>query len=425
MLVRFEVKNYRSIASEVELSMVAVDRDREAAHDAPNLGESILTRSAVYGPNASGKSNVLAALVWLADAVRDSLRAWEDEIPIEQFAFASEPNHSTTEFTVDYLVNGVRFEYLLEVDATAILREELFHYPNKKSRRIFERNGQGVELNRELGSARLVLELLTPTTLLLSLAARFDLTDAKEFAQAIAQIRAFGKLPGRSSHWTSDLGHRETRKIFDVEPPAPHDQPPLFETDRSNERDQALALLRLADLGVSEVVFDREEVPALLGDRPPRSLLRPRLIHQTADGPLPLDLYQESEGTQTWFSLIGPVIRSLRSGTPIVFDELDASLHPVLSAALLRIFRERTTNPHGAQLIFTSHDTSLLNHLNRDEVWLTQKRPDGSTELGALADFAGERVRKSVNIEAAYLHGRYGALPEIDPTELRELGLIG
>jgi AAA15 family ATPase/GTPase len=107
-------------------------------------------------------------------------------------------------------------------------------------------------------------------------------------------------------------------------------------------------------------------------------------------------------------------------------DELDASLHPTLSAQLIHLFHDPITNPLGAQLVFTSHDTSLLNHLNRDEVWLTAKGPDGSTRLGALAEFAGERVRKSLNLENAYLHGRFGALPQVDQTEfLRALGLIG
>lgn len=97
-----------------------------------------------------------------------------------------------------------------------------------------------------------------------------------------------------------------------------------------------------------------------------------------------------------------------------------------MSAQLIRLFHDPTTNPFGAQLVFTSHDTSLLNHLNRDEVWLTEKRADGSTRLGALAEFAGERVRKSQNLEAGYLHGRFGALPEVDQAEfIRALGLIG
>jgi AAA15 family ATPase/GTPase len=141
---------------------------------------------------------------------------------------------------------------------------------------------------------------------------------------------------------------------------------------------------------------------------------------------MPLDFYAESEGTRTWFALIGPVLSALRAGFLVLFDELDASLHPTLSAHLVRLFHDPATNPKGAQLVFTSHDTSLLNHLNRDEVWLTEKLEDGTTRLGALAEFAGERVRKSQNLEKAYLHGRFGALPDVDRTEmLRALGLIG
>ena len=133
----------------------------------------------------------------------------------------------------------------------------------------------------------------------------------------------------------------------------------------------------------------------------------------------------ESRGTRAWFELIGPVLSALKSGSLLVIDELDASLHPSLSEELIRLFHDPTTNRHGAQLIFTSHDTSLLNHLNRDEVWLTEKNENGATRLGALADFAGERVRRSQNLERAYLHGRFGALPDVDRTEmLRALGLI-
>jgi AAA15 family ATPase/GTPase len=110
----------------------------------------------------------------------------------------------------------------------------------------------------------------------------------------------------------------------------------------------------------------------------------------------------------------------------VLFDELDASLHPTLTARVLDVFRSRGTNPRGAQLVFTSHHTNLLNHLNRDEVWLTEKGGDGGTRFGALSDFAGERVRRSANIESGYLSGRFGALPDVsDPAVLRALGLIG
>lgn len=231
----------------------------------------------------------------------------------------------------------------------------------------------------------------------LSIARRFDEPVVSEFARYLLSAQVLGQDPlwGRS------------------------DAPGLvsdFSTRRWLEADQArvLAMLRMADLGIDDVVVDK------------RRRQRVHLVHRTAGGTMPLDFDAESAGTQTWFALIGPVLAALRDGLLVLFDELDASLHPTLSAHLIGLFHDPAANPKGAQLVFTSHDTSLLNHLNRDEVWLTDKMDDGATRLGALAEFAGERVRKSQNLEKAYLHGRYGALPDVDRAEmLRALGLIG
>lgn len=107
-----------------------------------------------------------------------------------------------------------------------------------------------------------------------------------------------------------------------------------------------------------------------------------------------------------------------------MFDEIDKSLHPRLSSQLIQLIQDPRTNPHNAQLIFTTHDTSLLNILNRDEVWLTEKGPGGASSLVALAEYGGARVRKSLNLERAYLQGRFGAVPEIDQIAIRQaLGL--
>jgi hypothetical protein len=115
---------------------------------------------------------------------------------------------------------------------------------------------------------------------------------------------------------------------------------------------------------------------------------------------------------------------ALNQGRILLFDEIDASLHPGLSARLLDLFQDPVTNPRGAQLIFTTHDTSLLNYLNRDEVWLTEKGESGATTLTALAEFGGDKVRRSLNLEKAYLQGRFGAVPELDQIKLRRvLGL--
>jgi AAA15 family ATPase/GTPase len=115
----------------------------------------------------------------------------------------------------------------------------------------------------------------------------------------------------------------------------------------------------------------------------------------------------------------------LKTGQVLLFDEIDASLHPRLSAMLIDLFQDPETNPSNAQLIFTTHDTGLLNHLNRDEVWLTEKADDGSTKLTALAEYGGDKVRRSLNLERAYLQGRFGAVPQPDQYLLRQaLGLV-
>ncbi|WP_214108717.1 AAA family ATPase [Acrocarpospora catenulata] len=426
MLIRFEVANFRSILDAVELSMVAIDRDRDAARPIPNLGESLLPVAAIFGPNASGKSNIIAALTWLRTAVRDSLRFWDDEIPVEPFAFSA-GEHRPSEFAVESVISGVRFEYLLELDRREVVYEALFHYPEKKRRRIFERDGSEFKLQRGLGNLSGTRELLTPRSLALSIARRFDEPLVSDFIRNLLATQTLG-LTSHDKRRRDVGAHLATTRWFEND--SDHEQlslPGLEELDSRADRAQALALLRLADLGIDDVVVD--EIPYLGSDSGaslPSRRRRVRLVHRLAQETVPFEFSAESEGTRTWYRLIGPVLGALRSGSLLLFDELDASLHPTLSMELIRLFHDPLTNPRGAQLIFTSHDTSLLNHLNRDEVWLTEKAPDGTTRLGALAEFAGERVRKSQNLERAYLHGRFGALPDADRTELlRALGLIG
>lgn len=434
MLIRFEVANFRSILDPVELSMVAVDRDRAAARPVANLGESLLPVAGIYGPNASGKSNILVALAWLQFAVRDSLRDWDDEIPVEAFAFAA-GRERPTEFTVELVVEGVRFEYLAELDRNSVLYEGLFHYPEKKRRRIFERERAELKLQRRLGGISGTRELLTDRVLALSIARRFDELLVTRFTRQLLAVRSF--MPRASPRFRAHLASGSTLRWFDESLKLNSLQPRASdgsERDQRENRAQALALLRMADLGINDVEIGEEETVFKaprgegLDGLETRTVRRStvRLVHQTSEERVLLDLAAESEGTRTWFRLIGPVLAALREGSLLLFDELDASLHPTLSAQLIRLFQDPATNPAGAQLIFSSHDTSLLGHLNRDEVWLTEKGTDGATRLGALAEFAGERVRRSQNLERAYLGGRFGALPDVDRADLlRALGLIG
>jgi hypothetical protein len=429
MLLRFEAANHRSLREPVELSMIAVDEDRPAARSFERLTERVLTVAGIYGPNASGKSNVLDALAWLSDAVESSLRAWGQVIPRDPFKFGSGPT-TPSSFDVDMMVDDVRYSYRLEVDGSEVLFEALYSYPERRRRSLFVREGMDLHFRRGLGALVGTRELLTPTTLALSAASRFDEPEVRAFGQSLANIVLSGaRRPlhrGRRFGWGTSAEMTE-RVLLDSLDAARGQQPGAFGVDRFGW-DSALALLRFADLGIDDVqVIEYRVDPETnsahtLGSERRRSL---RLVHRVGDQQMPFDPAEESEGTQTWFRLIGPTVRALRTGQTLLLDEIDASLHPRLSARLLELFQDPETNPRGAQLIFTTHDTSLLNHLNRDEVWLTEKGPDGATTLTALAEYGGDKVRRSLNLEKAYLQGRFGAVPELDQHLLRRaLGLV-
>lgn len=430
MLLRFEVANHRSILEPVELSMIAVDEDRPAARSFTLLNERVLSVAGIYGPNASGKSNVLETLAWLSVAVGRSLRTWDQSIPRDPFKFGKGPTMPTT-YEVEMVVEDVRYAYRVELDDTAVLFEALCSYPERRRRVLFEREGQDIHFRRGLGSLAGTRELLTPTTLALSAAMRFDEPVVQPFGRALAGVRVLG-MRGRGL-WRRALGFgtpgvSATARLFD-DRGAPL-QSPLFEDPEfvaPSPRDSALALLRFADLGVYDVQLVEDESeetqPSMQVRREPRRQLR--LMHRVAGEELPFDFDDESAGTQTWFALIGPTLDALRNGRVLLFDEIDASLHPRLSTRLLELFQDPETNPRGAQLVFSTHDTSLLNHLNRDEVWLTEKGDNGATTLTALAEYGGDKVRRSLNLERAYLQGRFGAVPELDQFLLRRaLGLV-
>lgn len=412
MLLRFEVSNHRSILEPVELSMIAVDADRPAARRFELLNERVLTVAGIYGPNASGKSNLLDALAWLSSAVGSSLRGWDEEVPRDPHQFRSGINSLST-YEIDIVVDDVRHQYRVELD-TEVRYESLYSYPKRRRRMLFEREGSDTRFREGYDAAGGIRELLTPTTLVLSAAMRLDRSNLGRVGRALADIHIFGlKRPGRLERphsirqWFRSSSMERFEKVYDQRQPS---MPEL------NDTPHPLLMLQLADHSIDSVEF-----AGARDEGPPREI---RFVRSADDNPVAFGLDQESAGTRTWFRLIGPVLAALQYGGILLHDEIDASLHPRLSAQLLGLFHDPETNPHGAQLIFTTHDVSLLNHLNRDEVWLTEKDGNGATQLVALAEYGGERVRKSVNLERAYMQGRFGAVPEVDQLAVRRaLGL--
>ena len=418
MLLRFEASNHRSILEPVELSMIAVDKERPAARSFDLLNEQVLTVAGIYGPNASGKSNLLDALAWLSEAVRSSLQGWDEEVPRDQHQFGSGPSSQST-FELDAMVDEVRYKYRLEVDAN-VQYESLFSFPKRRRRMLFEREGSKIRFREGYEAAGGVRELLTPTTLALSAARRLDRSNLGRVARALASMQFRGlRRPIRPliPYGLLQQVRYSSKQRFEEE----YFSPTLPIAELRGSHADPLQMLQLADPGIGGVEF----IQSFEGDdeEPSREI---RFVHSPEGEAVGFPLNQESVGTRTWFGLIGPVLTLLERGGVLIHDEIDASLHPKLLAQLVGLFHDPETNPRGAQLIFTTHDVSLLDHLNRDEVWLTEKDADGMTQLLALAEYGGERVRKSVNLERAYMQGRFGAVPKVDQfTVRRALGLAG
>ncbi len=423
MLLRFAVSNHRSVLEPVELSLIAIDEGRAATRSFDRLAEEVLTVAGIYGPNASGKSNILEALAWLSRAVATSLWQWEDFVPREPHRFEN-AHVKPSWFDLDLMVDNIRYEYRLKVDGERILHESLHSFPERRRRMIFKRDkNMEISFRRGVEGQGGTRELLTPTTLALSAASRYGDRDIAAVARSVSRFSTHGvrgrHWPGRRFAGGGPVPFSSTARLFDHK--MDHRQQQLIEDEhswRTRAADSALALLRFADLGIDDVRIVEDDPDEFRGRR------RIQLVHGSASGSVAFELDEESEGTQTWFRLIGPALLALENGQPFLFDEIDSSLHPRLSARLLELFQDPATNPRGAQLIFTTHDTSLLSVLNRDEVWLTEKSANGATTLTALADYRGERVRRSTNLEKAYLQGRFGAVPELDQARLRRaLGL--
>ncbi|MFI0411542.1 ATP/GTP-binding protein [Actinomadura sp. 3N508] len=395
MLLSFRAANHRSLRTEQQLLLTPVypaDQPEDAPWEA-------LTVAGIFGANASGKSNVLDAFQYMTYMVRWSFRENEPGAGIERHPFALDDAMADepSMFAVDVEIDGIRYTYGFALNDNKIVEEWMYSYPLKKRRVIFHRQGDHFDYGEHSRKGlRQVEELAEPNVLFLSLASR----SKQEVVQPVYE-------------WFQRIAWRTSSKDFLT----PFLGPQIRYTDRITD------LLRAADTGIvgTEVVEESEEEYAARvarlkrgEDRAPSRRKQLYFRHQGADGKALLSLREQSTGTQSLYRLARPIFVALDLGTPFVVDELDASMHPILTAQLIRMFRDEATNPRGAQLIFTSHDVSLLGRiagedvLLRDHIWFTEKDECGGTELFPVSEF---KPRSEENRERRYLAGRYGAVP--------------
>ncbi|MFJ3701484.1 MULTISPECIES: ATP/GTP-binding protein [Streptomyces] len=426
MLLRFQVANHASLLDEQELSLIAADRhDTRAEVSAPGGELRAVPVLAMYGTNASGKSNVVDAIAWMRTAVLSSFRRWDPDggVPRRPFALGGKGAEQPSSFAVDFVLEGVRHQFGFSVDDTRVTEEWLYYYPEGRQRRLYERDAADVvTFGRWLtGRRKVIAELLRPNSLYLSVAA----AQGHDQLHRVFQWFSSGLRVATDHNFSQRLDRTVQLCLAGL---------------GGSEPSPVMTLLRFADLGVSgleiaewdDTVLEGQKrisrvLQEALGDKAKvevNSKQRVRVEHRTAEGTFALDLAQESSGTRTWIGLVGPVVTTLAEGGTLCVDELDARLHPYLVDALVGMFQSPETNTAGAQLVFTTHEAALLGRnvrteLFRDQVWFTEKDPGAlTTRLFPMTEFS---VRDSVdNLERRYLGGRFGAVPHLEDELLRD-----
>jgi len=413
MLIEFRVENHRSLRDEQVLTMEA-GRVGDDADPRPRqvsgYSEKLLPVAALYGANASGKSNVLDAFAFMRDAVLLSHRFWAPEEGVPRDPFAWGPKRSEPSmFEVMFLIDGIRYQYGFVANDECFLEEWLHAWPKGKKRVWFERDGSTFKFGEDLrGENKLIQEFTRSNSLFISAAAQNKHKRLTPIFSWFGAIKPINVLV--SSVHSQRVDPVFTSRVLAGVIPTP--QGKRFSGDEVNEalRERLLPFLKKADLGIVDIRMNRSEseesaqVPVLT------VLLR----HQGKSDDAWLPIQEESGGTKTMFKIALAISEAIQEGCIVLFDELEASLHSSLAHQIVRQFNDPTTNPRNAQLIFTTHDTNLLGTtlgeptLRRDQVWLTEKDNEGATVLYPLTDF---KPRKAENLERGYLQGRYGAIP--------------
>lgn len=424
MLLGFQAQNFRSFRDEFELSLMATRLSeegvaRELAWREGGRLISVLPAAGIFGANASGKSNLLFAMANMRSLVLDSFRRGPGaRLHRSPFLLGEDEGELPSTFAIDLVLEGVRYEYGFEIDSERVIHEWARNYPHGRPSLLLERIDGEVRLGpRERTRGRTTEEILRPNALFLSTAA---VTGHPVFLPLFEWFKRNLIL--------ADVQTRSARRAFTTK---------LMEDDQV--RDQMLELLRAADLGITDV--NRRELDPELkeklarvmdifrGEDPDDDLeefelddFEVRLTHK-GERSVDLPFGQESWGTVVWFGLIGPVVEALRNGTVLLADEIEASLHPSLVAALVELFQSRRSNPRGAQLIFNTHEVTLMGDtagrlLGRDQVWLTERDEDGASHLRALSE---EAPRRKEAVGRRYLAGHYGGVPIISPARIKQI----
>ncbi len=419
MIIDFSVSNFLSINDEISLSFTANNKKSDdEVKIVPVDGKryDLYTFTAIYGPNASGKTNIIKALSQFINLILYSHRSDLDQLisAYQPFRLDKKNSKLPVSFEIEFIVEDIRYIYSIEFNEKAFLKEELHFFPEGRKAILFIRENENVKYGSYFTGEKKNLEtFLLPNRLFLSVVANSKnniLNTIYRFFRDSINIHVRMDSSDRPFHSTT----------FELR-------------DKEDEfKDVLLRILKAADLSVADIRLDEDEdvseklqLPDDIPDEIRKKIINdfkytPLLGHNIFDNGVQtneieyFDLdSEESTGTIKMYDIAGEVIAALKTGKILIIDEFNSGLHPLLNKFIIELFTNEKININNSQLLISTHDTCALDLqiLKREQIWFTDKKKDNSTDLYSLDEFDKNVVREKSRYSKMYLDGRFKAIP--------------
>ncbi len=417
MLIEFSVSNFRSIKEEQTLSMIADSSTRKNDNTfVPIKGNKLrlLNSAAIYGANASGKSNILKALKTLLSYILTLNIDVDDNIPYyEPFELDKSCLSKPSIFKLSFIIEGIMYEYQIRFDSREVHDEQLDFYPNKRQANLFIREKNKVKRGDYFQDKRLFSTKALTKYPYLSKVAR---EEHEQMQKIYEYLKTYDFFAANDPHMRGSLVHYFNQLLQE-------DKKLKIKLDK---------LIRIADTHIEQIKIEEKNVDFNFDDQVPEEIKKIIIgdnnyelfaVHKTRDGLLEGEeanfhfFQKESIGTIRLYVLGALMLVILNRGYILLIDEIDNSLHPKLCKFLIKLFHHPLTNPRNAQLIFASHETTLLDRelLRKDQIWFTEKNKYGETQLFSVQDF--EKVKGDEPFDLWYMQGKFGGQPNIKEVE--------
>ena len=398
MLIRFSFKNFKSFKNENCLDMEATSLKEHEYNVAKTENGEYLKVFAIYGANASGKTNVLQAFDYMKKRILVSDDSKKNSPIDEENIYSFMINNDPIALEVEILAkNNKIYKYGFELVKDNIISEWLYEKRVNKFYSIFERENNNIKMMKDHKLSKLAN--IDERTLFLNIYSKID-KDNEDFNNVYDWFV-------NSTYW--DLGNPNFERLI-------NNRVSLKILSDENYKKELLKFIKTFDSGIEGIKITPDSIEAVKSNN---GIIDIKVIHKGENEELKaLPFYLESNGTRKMFYLFDFFMDALKNGMILFVDELDTKLHPLLTRYIINLFHNSNTNKGNGQLIYSTHDTVNLNKetFRRDEIWFAEKDKYGISTIYSLADYKinDVKVRNDATYNKDYLTGRYGAIPVLE-----------